>query len=447
MQKIYRRLLLFIFTVAFLTLAPLVVLYAIGYRANLHQVDPLPVGVISVETTPRRADIKVDEVLVGKSPRTVTNIEPGARAVEIELEGYQTWRKQIEVQPGRASEIKDILLIPDRLISTSLSEKAAVAALAPNEQIAAIANTDKTLNLIDSLGQPLASSIKLPAVSDKILWAPNSGWLLLRYGASAYAALDTSRLQAPTPLPVLSGAKQVAWEARALGRILFIDRHNNLKVLNLSSGNVDSIAVNASSFLSTPEAIYVLDTSSQLSSFTLRGEPISVLPKVPEGTIKEIIPGAPGSFIYLMKDGSLWLLDKGGELTQVADQAQGAAWSPNKEFIYIQTDPHTLYVYNVSDERSFLPLRQIEPVMRLAGRITRPTWFNDTHIAYITENEIWLTEIDTRDHALSYKIDSIGLPQTDIYSSSQGRAIYYFKKIKGNNNFVLTSLTVAEVKK
>lgn len=446
MKKIYRRLLLFTSTVSFLTLAPLIVLYAIGYRANLHEVDPLPVGVISIATVPRRANITVNGENSGTSPRTVANVEPGQAQVDITKDGYLPWSKKLTVQPGRAVDLNDVLLLPSQITPTVLAENITAAALAPNLKMAAVAQADKTLLITDQAGEPIADKIKLAGVSDRISWSPNSGWVLLHMSADGFAAIDTSRPQTARSLTALAGAKQADWEAKILGRILFIDKNNNLKVYNLSTGAAGLIAPKIASFISTPQAIYTLDVNGQMAAFTLQGETMSLLPPVPAGKINKIIASASGNLMYLMKDGGLWFVDENNQLKQIADTALAAGWSPNQAMIYVQTDPHTLYVFNISDERAPEPLHELTLITRLSRKISKPLWFDNNHIVYQSEGEIWLTETDTRDHALASRIDQTNLTVSDLAVSSDALALYYTKQINGHKNLVLASLQVPDKK-
>src|SRR5688572_32086033 len=99
MEKIFRRLLLFVSAVVFMALAPLVVFYAMGYRIGINAKDDLSVGVLLVETTPRRAQITVDDEDAGTTPQSVPNLPPGEVKVSLTKEGYIPWEKRLIIEP------------------------------------------------------------------------------------------------------------------------------------------------------------------------------------------------------------------------------------------------------------------------------------------------------------------------------------------------------------
>jgi hypothetical protein len=108
MKKIYRKMLLFTSTVVFLSLAPLVILYAMGYRLASSTIDPIPVGVLLVETKPRRATLEVDGKIIGETPRSISNLPPGEVRVRVSKAGYIPWEKMITIEPGMVTETRHL---------------------------------------------------------------------------------------------------------------------------------------------------------------------------------------------------------------------------------------------------------------------------------------------------------------------------------------------------
>lgn len=84
------------------------IFYVKGYR-----VDPdggvKKTGVISINSSPIRATIRVDGEKIGKSPKTLATVEPGTYTVTISREGYGTWEKEITVVEGKATPIHAFL--------------------------------------------------------------------------------------------------------------------------------------------------------------------------------------------------------------------------------------------------------------------------------------------------------------------------------------------------
>jgi hypothetical protein len=55
---------------------------------------------LRVVSDPADAVVKLDHVVVGKTPLSITDISPGMHTITIEKEGYREYEKQITVQPG-----------------------------------------------------------------------------------------------------------------------------------------------------------------------------------------------------------------------------------------------------------------------------------------------------------------------------------------------------------
>ncbi len=93
-----------LFTLAFLVVGTvLVILYAKGYRFNIHETVVERTGVISIDSTPARATLFVDGENKGRTPKSVGSVTEGTVEVRLELPGYHTWQKNIPVEIEKSS--------------------------------------------------------------------------------------------------------------------------------------------------------------------------------------------------------------------------------------------------------------------------------------------------------------------------------------------------------
>jgi hypothetical protein len=106
------------------------------------------------------------------------------------------------------------------------------------------------------------------------------------------------------------------------------------------------------------------------------------------------------------------------------------AWSPDEQLLLVQLDDTSLHVLNVFDERlGYLPLHELRLVTRLSRPIRNPQWFaGGRHLIYQVDDEILITEIDTRDHPLTYSVDTTNLGDANATVGLQGSIILYLKK-------------------
>lgn len=115
MNRLQRRLIFYIFVLAFFIGAPSIVLYTAGYRLDpINRSVTLRTGGLAISTIPRRAQISLNEVETSRrSPHIFQQLAPGDYVVELNRAGFLTWSGEIEIEPGLTSYIQDILLLRD----------------------------------------------------------------------------------------------------------------------------------------------------------------------------------------------------------------------------------------------------------------------------------------------------------------------------------------------
>jgi hypothetical protein len=62
-------------------------------------------GAIEVDSRPQGARVFVDGRLVGRTPLSLPDVQPGAHAVRIDLPGYQRWVTSVNVAPGTRQRV------------------------------------------------------------------------------------------------------------------------------------------------------------------------------------------------------------------------------------------------------------------------------------------------------------------------------------------------------
>ncbi|MDA9101278.1 PEGA domain-containing protein [Omnitrophica bacterium] len=112
-----RKILFYLFTLIYVVCCPLLILYSLGYFFDPAQPSPIiQSGLISIATIPKDAQIHIgDKVYSKTTPAEIRNLRQGRYAVRLALEGYQTWQGEVPVLPGKATVLKQILMIPENL--------------------------------------------------------------------------------------------------------------------------------------------------------------------------------------------------------------------------------------------------------------------------------------------------------------------------------------------
>ena len=116
-MKLFRKIVFYIFFAIYLVLCPLVIFYAFGYIFTPKVEEGfVKTGLIRFETLPSNASISIaDKRFIQKTPTTIRSLLAGRYDVRISLPGYRPWTRKIEVEPGKAVNFSNVLLVPQKL--------------------------------------------------------------------------------------------------------------------------------------------------------------------------------------------------------------------------------------------------------------------------------------------------------------------------------------------
>ncbi len=430
--------------VIFLVVTPLIVYYALGYRLISLISKAEAIGVIIVETIPRKCDVVINGKVVGKSPQSVTNLLPGRTSVKIAKEGYQTWEKNIAVSPSKVTEIRDVRLWPNKIEPIMLLKDVDSFSLSPDRGLIAAITKDSRLLIVDDEGVELFTAVKLTDKISSLLWSPDSGALLAK-GAKQGWLVDVSGVQlSVTSVSAAASWRQYAWDQRIPGRIFTINNQGDLEVMRVGSQAPEKIATDIVSFAVSSRRILAVDANSEIKIFNLQGLLIDTL-KLENGAKIERIAVTPGGEMAVeLIDGSLGVLSANDQLVKVADHVLKYGWSPDGQIIFAQTDDAALHIFNVSDERLMhIPVGQLRLVVRLSRPIRDAQWYaGGRHLIYQVDDEIVITEIDTRDHPVSYTVDATNFGDSLATVGAKGDSIFYLKNDGKTVALMKTSLVV-----
>lgn len=88
----------------------LILLFAQGYRINIEEQAVEKTGILSIHSNPSNALIYVNDVPQESTDHSITGLSEGSYTVKIEKPGYQSWKKEVIVEEGRATVIQALLI-------------------------------------------------------------------------------------------------------------------------------------------------------------------------------------------------------------------------------------------------------------------------------------------------------------------------------------------------
>src|SRR3990167_9456139 len=444
MNIIYRKILLIISFLLFICISPLVVLYALGYRASNILANPSPVGVLIAESIPSRASVTINGQAYGHTPQSITNLSPGIFDLTVASAGYVPWHKHINISSGLVTEARDIRLFPSSQSITTLLSSVKTFSLSPHRRLIAALTADHKLHVIDEDGIAVIKPLAFPVLPDSLLWSPDSSSMLVVTSGQASLVSLTDQLATAVRLPQLDQAIQLAWDQRIPGRLYAITSGHSLIAYSVSNQSSQLIVANISSFATSSRQLYLVDDDNQIHIRTLQGGLIDS-PFIKTDKIIEQLHVTPGGNIAIQfTDRSAAVLTDTGILLPVADSVTKLGWSPDELILLMQLDDNSLHIMNVYDDRiSYIPLRDLHLVTRLSRPIRNPQWYaGGRHLIYQVDDEIMITEIDTRDQPATYSVDTTNLGDANITVGAQGTVVLYLKKTAQSNRLVQARLTV-----
>jgi hypothetical protein len=124
MTLLQRRLFMLFFIVVFMIVAPIIVLFAKGYRFNLENGIFIYSGSITIKSWPRNVDIYLNgkkqtdkNYNVINDAYTINGIKPGNYTLSCKKEGYTDWNKNINVHSGLSTEFWNVVLFPKESVA------------------------------------------------------------------------------------------------------------------------------------------------------------------------------------------------------------------------------------------------------------------------------------------------------------------------------------------
>lgn len=108
-----RRVLPWLYVLAFFIVAPILLFYTAGYRYNVKKRLVERNGALIVDGSPKGAAIFLDGINTGNTtPYTFQNVIPGWHTIRVEKVGYSTWEKHLEIRAEQVTFANAIRLWP-----------------------------------------------------------------------------------------------------------------------------------------------------------------------------------------------------------------------------------------------------------------------------------------------------------------------------------------------
>lgn len=409
MELIQRRILLAVFVLIFIILAPIIILYSQGYGFDLQKGKIIKTGGIFIKARPDGAEVYLNSKLIKKTfiidEVKMMNLLPRQYNIEIKKDGYFPWKKNLMVKEREVTSAKNITLFPKEHTFSEISfdtkgKVAREAIISPDFKTAVIYLSGNSGWEIDLLDLKTGSQKKIfPSSSAdrqhsfrNFEFSPNgNGRLALNteYWGKKYAHIffePNSNMAIKTTLPLEA---QNAFYGHPLQM-------------------VSSTIKTALAYEISNDGLIWLSEDGYLSKNAYgNGKKIKIFNSSPLETIpqdKINIIENNSSELFLVKNSSLYYLDpKTTTFNKILANANNFVFGPYPRSFEIKkaaiSSGSSLYVFYMTPDYE-QPERREQELAKIAdfnNPIEEIFWLNGHYILLRAGDKILITEIDNRD--------------------------------------------------
>lgn len=426
MSRETRRVLFYLFVVAFLILGSSIVLYSQGWRFNFKTDSFQRIGGIFLNSTPSDAVITLDggsvqnQSSILQAGTLISDLIPGEHSLTLSEKGYLPWNKEVTVTSGGAAVFDKIILLPD---GGSMNTASSVSefALADSQPVT-------VENGQISFQNHIVRGTNLVAVSygTKVITSNSSGIYYLTDLSSIGSSLNLNALFSD-----LRSSQLGLTTKFTINKIGFHPFDDSRVVINASDGlyimdtanltldrvNPETVADFTTSYdnllWTTDDGIWsynlVLNSTTTVDNFAT-DTPI---------TPYKINVSPSGSFISILdKSGELYLFAPGKQSpTMVGNDIYTSAFSPDSAYLAFASYNGLLSAYNINNA-IYLNLGN-----NSNGLISNLEWYRDSaHLLTLQNGNLDFTEVATGT-PINSDLISGNVTQFDYYSTND--TVYY----------------------
>ncbi|MBU2566357.1 PEGA domain-containing protein [Patescibacteria group bacterium] len=381
----HRRILPWVFVVAFIFMAPALVFYTAGYRWNSKKGVIERNGTFIIDTNPRGATIEINgKKLSDNTPVTLQNTAPGTYTLKLSKDGYHDWSKVFSIEPERVTFATDIYLWPNsepELITEGHFNKIYTD---PNyKNILLVDNLNVSSTLISIMDFKERSFTDFPTLTEN-LKIKNIHWdsaadeaLIFTENNHTYRANISDHLLSTLP----DGCYHFE-QGKLIG-------NTNEYLIKIDTNG----ALTRSDKSST-----VLDSYGSMQIIDIAGSKGPVLIEKADADQGFVLPGGNWQFYDVQKnyiilnDGNRWLR------LQLENEPYSFTMAYADAIYPITVKRETFYLlHNNNEILTWMPNKEAELIYRQSEPLVSTSWHQDAmDIMMATEKEISMIQLDDR---------------------------------------------------
>ena len=460
--KIY----LYICITTFFVLLAIVLFYSFGYKYDMKKGETIQTGAIIIKSTPEDIDIYINGDLFENNNTLNTlltgyikieNLNSGEYNIKIKKDGYFDWGKNINVNGGYITELKNIVLLKNNYEKNILLDNITTSLGANNIWISngknkVVYRNQNNLNLFDINSKSKDEEVKIIANFNNASFKKND--INFSLDDIIWSNDDTKIIAE------ISGNNSFFW--------YLIDFENKNKISDVSFifneisevKNKYTFDFNKSLFYLKNDTLYEFDYEKlvskrmlkDVSGFLIHGDylyyfkkdnpvlyvsslddlsKIKIISTMPDDFDTKfparIIRSSGNDYIILSWSGELYFISKTNEIAFINSQVKNAYFTNYNERIIYYSD-HEIWIYYLKEKLSQPHKEKFENelITRYSNEINNVSLYIDEEHLFYKEGDIFkFIEFDNRDKVNVF--DVLELENNDIFYSRDNNSVYYIE--------------------
>lgn len=441
-----RRFLYIIFLLAFLTITPILILYAAGYKLG-SGFNVEKTGMLIIDTKPSSAKVYINGKLQKKffknifsdeenlltTPIKIKGLLPGEYNIKLELNNYWPWEKKLKIISGQSTFIEDVTFFKIDLPLILKKGDHDNIELSPDNKflIADKKNVVSRIKLLDnSIVSHNSSSTQGTSLPDKIAWSPDGQKAIINDHL-----FHINKWSKPESLNELLGenVKNVKWNTKKDGN-LYYSYNNSISYYNISKDESKNVISGKEYFDYLPRENYLFivekkDNKISLNAYNINKGELSGKTDLPDSEYEFINHGNRLINLYDKEHEILYLIDPFSNikpLRETINNIKTANWISESRLIF--ANDFEIWHLDMGSQTRTL-------ITRVSQKINEIFWHpSNNYIIYAADNGINIIELDNRD---KYNITRLIELETieNVTINKKGDTIYFQSKI-GNQEGV-----------
>lgn len=426
-KKLVKKIAFIVLVLAFLIVAPLLILNTQGYRLDLKKMKIVETGGLSIKTSVPEVSIFINDQYKNKTSNfsrdlLIQNLTPGEYKVRVEKTDYQVWEKTLNVEEKKVTKAENIYLFPKNIPFQIYKENIKDFFVSPdNKKIIFLTKNNEIVSLENKI---ILNPEKYFADIEKIEFFGNSNKIIIKGENSLnqpiYYYLDTTNPSSLTRLKMMEKAEDYKLEEET---IIYSLDHQILRY-NPSLKTSEALKTSAEAFiLKDFYNLYTIENGLLVRTNLLSKNQENLTEKPLKLKEYKLFTIADKIFVF-DESSSLYLFNENKKDWDLFLKTTNNFDYKTRADKVIFSNGYELWLLLLKDFDSpfFQKSGSLIFLSRFSSTINDLAWFNDDYFFYLLSNNLMISEIDNRDRINAFSVTN--LPVKKFWFDEKEKLIY-----------------------